>query len=181
MKEMKRKKCPDTVRIAQVSFYLELEPQEEAVVLEAVDISSSRPLQWVDLPANSSRVFLSGLPPDKLLNVTLKLARGADPLALEHFLSKTVFTGGCVPPTSSNFTRTLLDFFFPTKSSGGCALTLPSKACVVQDDTGSSPDLPITFICSIYLALHKSVLFFCLLGPRTSQEPMETGRRKEKN
>lgn len=131
MKEMKRKKCPDNVRIAKVSLYLELEPQEENVVLEALDISSSRPLQWVDIPANSSHVFLSGLPPDKLLNVTLKLARGTDPLSLEHFLSKTVFTGGCVPPTSGNFTRTLLDFFFPTKSSGGCALTLPSMACVV--------------------------------------------------
>lgn len=135
MKEMKRKKCQDTVKIAQVSLYLELEPQEEAVVLEVVDISSSRPLQWVDLPANSSHVFLSGLPPDKLLNVTMKLARGADPLALEHFLSKTVFTGGCVPPTTSNFTRTLLDFFFPTKSSGGYALTLPSMLLLFENQS----------------------------------------------
>lgn len=124
MKEIKRKKCPDTVRIAQVSLYLELEPQEESVVLEAVDILSSRPLQWVDLPANSSHVFLSGLPPDKLLNMTLRLARGTDPSALEHLLSKTVFTGGCVLPTTSNFTRTLIDFFFPTKSSGECTLSL---------------------------------------------------------
>lgn len=152
MKEMKRKKCPDIVRIAQVSLYLELEPQEENVVLEALDISSSRPLQWVDIPANSSHVFLSGLPPDKLFNVTLKLARGTDPLSLEHYLSKTVFTGGCVPPTSSNFTRTLLDFFFPTKSSGGCALT------------------------------RGSALFLCLLGALVSAQSRAygDGQNKEK-
>lgn len=160
MKEMKRKKCPDNVRIAQVSLYLELEPQEENVVLEALDISSSRPLQWVDIPANSSHVFLSGLPPDKLLNVTLKLAKGTDPLSLEHYLSKTVFTGGCVPPTSSNFTRTLLDFFFPTKSSGGCALTLPCRTPQVQVPAFQ----PITFNCTIYLVLRGSALFLCLLG-----------------
>lgn len=71
--EMKQKSCGDGVKIEQVSFSAQFGGiQELAMVLEVSDLSSKKPLQWVEVAGGSSSVFLSGLPPDTLLQLTLK-------------------------------------------------------------------------------------------------------------
>ncbi|XP_046681740.1 very low-density lipoprotein receptor-like [Homalodisca vitripennis] len=83
------------------------------MVLEVKDISTSRPLQWVDLPKDSRKTYLTGLLPDKFLSLTLKQVLSTNPLQVKDILSKTIFTGGCIARPPHNLTRTL-DIFFPS-------------------------------------------------------------------
>jgi hypothetical protein len=121
IKENLLKSCPGSVELTEVSFTVKLEVDgllKEGLVLELVDSESSRPLQWMDVPPNSSIALMTGLPSNAFLKLTLKQVSSSQPPLFKDIVSKTVFTGGCVPVTTSNSTRTLDLFFdlFPTKS-----------------------------------------------------------------
>ncbi|XP_054281376.1 uncharacterized protein LOC128999044 [Macrosteles quadrilineatus] len=135
MEEAMMKSCPGSVKLAEVSFTVKLEvdgTNKEGLLLEIVDSSTSRPLQWMDVPANSSIAFLSGLPPNTFLKLTLKQIKSSKPTIFQDIASKTIYSGGCVPVPSSNFTRTLDLFFdlFPSKIGGSYHHVL----CYADDD-----------------------------------------------
>lgn len=117
--EMKQKSCPKGMKIEQVSFSAQFGGlQELAMVLEVSELPDKKPLQWVEVSGGSSSVFLSGLPPDTLLQLTLKTLQNREAMVWKDLLVRTVHTGSCVQHGSHNLTRTLgLDLLFPTR---GC-------------------------------------------------------------
>lgn len=111
----KKKNCSSekAVRLTEVSMTVKLAGVEsEGLVLEVVDLANSKPIQWVDLPVNSSKAILTGLESDKFLELKLKQIVSSNPLVSKEILTKKVFTGGCLSHPTGNLTRTL-DLFFP--------------------------------------------------------------------
>lgn len=117
----KKKNCSSlkTVKLTGMSLTIKLAGVDsEGFVLEVLDLSNSKHIQWVDLPVNSSKAVLTGLQPDTFLELKLKQIVSSDPLVSQEILKKKIFTGGCLSHPTENLTRTL-DLFFPYRRGEG--------------------------------------------------------------